>query len=221
MNTGIFEPMALSSIEKYVQADLGNDFLVTITDRQYQSPEHFISEARNFKHVVKRVPYIPKGFRLGVSRIFVAFFWTKEEHGGNDNQIFSYFVPEGIDLIIPSELDGIEEFREFANVPGINLLPYDMVRREPERGFGPRDVGQIYLVSDDRSAKMRLDISSIGSMIKQMVGGIAVFSDPVRYDGEYFRTMKHFKPQEFGLPFTVTSPTPEMIVERAKERMCA
>lgn len=202
----LFKRTTIRSIERYVQESVGNDFLTTVTDRQYiGGPQDFLNEIRRKNSVTKLIPYIPRGLKLGVSRLFVAYFYTREIKPA---KILGYFIAEGVDVIVPD--NDIDSYREIASDPNVALIPvqYDTaLRREP---------GTIWVTNRHRSAKMEIDQSQNPELFDEVIGGFAMLRIPIEYDGDYFRSIAHFAPSNYDINLSSKPLSREAIEDRAR-----
>lgn len=80
----------------------GQHGLLWVGEAFYRSPEAFVREAAE-QGVSRRVPALPRGFRLGETRVYLAHRKAaRDAEGAPSPGIFGWYLPETVDLVVPS-----------------------------------------------------------------------------------------------------------------------
>jgi hypothetical protein len=177
-------PLQLPTIERR------DCFLMWVGKKYYPTPTEFLTEARALG-LSKRIPLIPHGLRIGVSRLFLMHSHCPiTPHDLPSPTIpgcFAWATITGIEIIISDDVDPAQLERDM-NEAGIEVtaIPVSQAAREPKRGCGHRTVpGSIYLVTKG-------DLTDVQhhAIERTIQGLIHEITPPIPYYGKSFRGLK-------------------------------
>jgi hypothetical protein len=112
----------------------GRHGLLWIGEGFYKDPEDFMREARRMG-VSRKLPAVPKGFKLGETIVYLAHRYAAPVHAGEEDAskgnpgIFTVFKPTGIDLVIADENDVPERATKLAEQIGEGARIVKVVRK--------------------------------------------------------------------------------------------
>lgn len=110
----------------------GRHGLLWIGEGFYPKPEDFLREAARMG-ISRKLPAIPKGFKLGETVVFLAHRYAVDPAPGETERrpgIFSIFRPAGVDLVIDDETSVPERATKLATEIGTGARIVKVVRKE-------------------------------------------------------------------------------------------